>query len=110
MRDISEPDPHADAEVCEAHEEHHDVCDEEEVLGALLPPVQAVQVIVPHRAIAHPRFLALTISQSLELCILKSLSTVSSRTDLCRENASVASLRFMTQSLLVISSYQRGTE
>ena len=70
MRDISEPDPHADAEVCEAHEEHHDVCDEEEVLGALLPPVQAVQVIGPHRAVAHPLSLAFTISQSLDLCVL----------------------------------------
>ena len=64
MIKISEPDPHADAEVCEAHEEHHDVGDEEEVLGALLPPVQAVQVIVPHRAVTHPHSLALTSSQA----------------------------------------------
>ena len=78
MIDISKPDPHTDAEVCEAYKEHHDVGDEEEVLGALLSPVQAVQVISPHRAVAHPLSSVLTISQSLDLCILKSLSTFSS--------------------------------
>ena len=51
---ICRPDPYADAEVREAHEEHDNVGDEEEILGALLPPVQAVQVIAPHCPVAHP--------------------------------------------------------
>ena len=47
------PDPEADREVCEAGEEHDNVGDEEEVLGGLLPPVQTIQVIVPHRPVTH---------------------------------------------------------
>ena len=77
MIDISKPDPHTDAEVCEAYKEHHDVGDEEEVLGALLSPVQAVQVISPHRAVAHPLSSVLTISQSLDLCISTFSSLIS---------------------------------
>ena len=38
------PDPHADAEVSEADEQHDDVDDEEEVLRALQPPVRALQL------------------------------------------------------------------
>ena len=52
--DCCSPDPHADAEVSEADEEHHDVDDEEEVLRALQPPVRALQLAPAHRAVTHP--------------------------------------------------------
>ena len=48
------PDPHADAEVSEADEQHDDVDDEEEVLRALQPPVRALQLPPAHRAVTHP--------------------------------------------------------
>ena len=50
------PDPHADAEVSEADEQHDDVDDEEEVLRALQPPVRALQLApaTAHRAVTHP--------------------------------------------------------
>ena len=85
---FSRPDPDADTEVGQAHEEHHDVGNEKEVLSALLAPVQAVQVIVPHCFVSHLVFLlsvTLSFARNLTLhlrCFESSLIS----------NASVASL------------------
>ena len=104
MNIIHRPDPDADTEVGEAHEEHHNVGDEEEILGALLPPVQTVQVTVPHCPVAHPP------SHNLST-FLKSLSTPPLLGIAVLSNIKcVRCLPLMTQSLLVIPSYQRGTE
>ena len=49
----SSPDPDADTEVGQSHQQHHDVGDEEEVLSALQPAVHMVHVILPHSVVVH---------------------------------------------------------
>ena len=104
MNIIRRPDPDADTKVGEAHEEHHNVGNEEEILSALLPPVQTVQVIAPHCPVAHPPSHNLsTFFESLSTPSLLGIGVLS-------EIKCVRCLPLVTQSLLVIPSYQRGTE
>ena len=69
------PDPDADTEVGQSHQQHDDVGDEEEVLSALQPVVHVVHVIFPHSVVVHPLTSLLFGSQYYETILDSALLT-----------------------------------
>ena len=48
------PDPDTNTEVGQSHEEHDDVCDEEDVLESLKHPMGRLHFCIAHWTVAHP--------------------------------------------------------